>query len=106
MYPNFNQNPIIELPCRNSKYPRYIINALILRELLGQYDNYYFEKFLNWRSDPKMPIYCISELDYWDYFTKMQNGLDKKRNYDLAIKKNIRVIYNGNRFNSPKYFKQ
>ena len=75
-------------------------------EILRQQDSYYFNKFLKWRSDPEIPIYCISELDYWDYFTQMQNGLDKKEAYDKAKKKNIRIIFNGKRFNAPKYIKE
>ena len=106
MYPNLNQNPITQFKRRDEKYPRYIISFFTLMEILRQYDVYYLEKFLEWRSDLDMPIYCMSELDYWDYFTQMQNGLDKKEAYDTAKKRNIRVIFNGKRFNVPKFIKE
>jgi len=105
MYPNLNQNPITQFKRKDENYPRYIISFLTLMEILRQYDIYYLKKFLDWRSDPEMPIYCMSELDYWDYFTSMQNGLEKKEGYEMAKKKNIRVIFNGRRFNAPKFIK-
>ena len=74
-------------------------------EILRQHDIYYLEKFLEWRMDPKMPIYCMSELDYYDYFTQMQNGLDKKEGYELCKKRYNRLIFNGKRFNAPKFVK-
>ncbi|MFA5142333.1 MAG: hypothetical protein WC471_05165 [Candidatus Woesearchaeota archaeon] len=106
MYPNLNQNPIIQFERINNNYPRYIISLLTLMEIIRQYDIYYLEKFLEWRSDPAMPIYCMSELDYWDYFTQMQNGLDKKKGYDTAKEKNLKIIFNGKRFNAPKIIKE
>ncbi len=104
LYPNMNMNPMSVFPKKHS-YPRYIINLLTLMEILRQRDVYYLEKFLKWRCDPKMPLYCFSELDYWDYFTRMQEGLDKKESYDLAIRNNNKIFFNGRRFNAPKYIK-
>jgi len=104
-YPNLNSNPLNYFPKKDEKYPRYIISLLTLMEILRQRDIYYLKQFLEWRCDPKMPLYCMSELDYWDYFTKMQDGLDKKEGYNMAIKNQNKIIYNGNRFNAPKYFK-
>jgi hypothetical protein len=105
-YPNFNPNPVNSFPRQDENYPRYIISLLTLMEILRQQDTYYLKQFLEWRCDPKMPLYCMSELDYWDYFTKMQGGLDKKEGYDIAIKNHNKVIYTGNRFNALKYFKK
>lgn len=105
MYPNLNQNPMMQFKRKDENYPRYIISFLTLMEMLRQYDIYYLKKFLEWRSDPEMPIYCFGELDYWDYFTSMQGGLEKKEGYDAAKKKNIKVIFNGKRFNAPKFIR-
>ncbi|MGY4883949.1 MAG: hypothetical protein ACP5NZ_00015 [Nanobdellota archaeon] len=106
MYPNLNQNPMTQFKRKDENYPRYIISFLTLMEILRQYDTYFLKRFLEWRSDPEMPIYCMSELDYWDYFTSMQGGLEKKEAYDAAKRKNIKVIFNGKRFNSPKFIKE
>lgn len=105
VYPNLNPNPISVFPRKDENYPRYIIGLLTLMEILRQHDIYYLEKFLEWRCDQKMPIHSPSELDYWDYFTKMQKGLDMKEGYDLAIKNNNKVFYIGNRFNASKTIK-
>ena len=106
MYPNLNQNPFMEFKREDENYPRYIISFLTLMEILRQHDIHYFKKFLEWRVDPEMPIYCMSELDYWDYFTQMQNGLDKKEGYELCKKRHNKLIFNGKRFNAPKFIKE
>ncbi len=105
MYPNLNQNTVMDFKRKDENYPRYIISFLTLMEILRQHDIYYLKQFLEWRSDPEMPIYCFSELDYWDYFTSMQSGLDKKEGYELSKKNHNKIIFNGKRFNAPKFIK-
>jgi len=104
-YPNLNPNPISVFKRKDENYPRYIIGLLTLMEILRQHDIYYLQKFLEWRCDPQMPIHSMSELDYWDYFTKMQRGLDLKEGYDMSVKNHNKVFYIGNRFNAQKHIK-
>lgn len=105
MYPNLNQNTALNFERKDNRYPRYIMNFLTFMEILRQRDVYYLKQFLEWRTDPKMPLHCYSELDYWDYFTRMQEGLDKKESYNLAKERNQKLVFIGRRFNAPKYIR-
>jgi hypothetical protein len=95
------RNPLPEI-----KFPRYIVTYFELEKILSEYDSDLFEEFLAWRTQENMPIACLDELDYWDYFTKMYGDKEREQIFRMCQEKHNIIHYIGNRFNDKSYLEK
>lgn len=93
-------------PFPKSPFPRLIISYLELKEILSQPDSYLFERFLIWRTQENMPIICQDELDYWDFFSRMQNEEDIRKIFTALQERQSYLNYIGSRFNNKDYLEK
>jgi hypothetical protein len=103
LYPNLNPNYIFPLTKTHDTIPIYVVNYIFLKTISEQHDIYLFEDFLIWRTQKDIPIICLDELDYWDYFTKMKNNKKEEEIFNTLKEKKSMLVFIGNRFNSKSY---
>lgn len=103
VYPNLNIEPFIELSL-SGNVPTYVINYFDLMTLLDQPEWENFEDFLLWRTQRPMPILCLDEKDYWNYyFDRYKVFSDQRDAFKTLQQKQSNLFYIGYRFNRKDY---